>query len=84
MKVGLGLRGMIAGVVGLYVFLLFDVLLYDGQWCATHRADEVTICPECRDAAFNEGEILAQFTRAHAFYFFDETMDSVLRIYIHE
>ena len=79
MNVGLGLRGM-----GLNVLLVLDVLLNDGQRCATYRGDKIAIGPKRWKAAFEERKVLAQLARAQSLDLLDETVNAVLRIHIHE
>lgn len=62
------------------MLLLLDVLFDDGQWCATHGRDKVTVGPQRRQATLEKGKVLAQFPRTRPLNFFDESVNAVLRI----
>lgn len=66
------------------VFLVFDVLLDNGQWCATYGGDKVAVSPKRRKPGSAPGKFLSQVAGRTTFDTFDNDVDSQLRIDIEQ
>lgn len=62
------------------ISLIFNVLLNDRKRSATHRGDEIAICPKRWQATLKVLKFCPKRSTASALYLLDESMDSVLRI----